>query len=143
MLLQRFGVAAADIPVLISATGETTPMIPDGSPTVDESNPTDLCVRQSLRGGGTFTLICSESKVTFTGIDAQGQPLRWACDLVGGPKQKSIVQTVDSDHVGYSIAGTSYQLKLLPDAGSCQQLSNGAVRLTPNPSGKLVLLLGE
>jgi len=34
-----------------------------------------------------------------------------------------------------------YQLSLAPDGGSCQQLDNGAIRLSPNASGKLVLLL--
>jgi hypothetical protein len=35
-----------------------------------------------------------------------------------------------------------YQLKLSPDAGSCQQMENGVIRLSPNAAGKLVLLLG-
>lgn len=36
-----------------------------------------------------------------------------------------------------------YQLRLATDAGQCQQLNNGLIRLTPNDAGILVLNLSE
>ncbi|MDB6110214.1 MAG: hypothetical protein JWR69_1964 [Pedosphaera sp.] len=128
-------------PVLLSTNGESSPIQLDGPPTVKELNKTDLSISQPLRGGGTFSIICRETNVTFTGVDGQGQPLHWAWDMVGGAQQKSAVQTVRSNSVVFHCTGMDYQLRLAPDAGSCQQLSNGAIRLSPNNSGKLVLTL--
>ena len=129
-------------PVLLSANGETSPLTPEGPPVVKELNRTDLSIRQPLRGGGTFSIVCGETRVTCTGVDGQGQPLHWAWDMVGGARQKSAVQTVMPNGVAYHYAGMNYQLKLSPDAGSCEQLDNGAIRLSSNRSGKLVLMLG-
>jgi hypothetical protein len=129
-------------PVLLSPGGQESPMTPDGPPVVKELNPTDLSITQPLRGGGTFSIVCRESNVTFNGVDAQGQPLRWAWNLVGGARQESAVQTVTSNAVAYNYSGINYQLRVSPDAGSCQQLRDGAIRLSPDKSGKLVLILG-
>ena len=109
---------------------------------VKELTPTDLTIRQPRRGGGTFSIVCSETNVTFTGVDVQGKPLRWAWDMVGGARQKSAVQTVYANRVAYNYTGANYQLWLSPDAGFCEQLSSGAIRLNPDSSGKLVLILG-
>ena len=109
---------------------------------VKELNKTDLSIAQPLRGGGTFSIICRETNLICSGVDGQGQPLRWAWNLVGGAQQKSAVQTVTANGVAYHYAGADYQLKLAPDAGSCQQMENGIIRLSPNDSGKLVLILG-
>jgi hypothetical protein len=109
---------------------------------VKELNATDLSIRQPLRGGGSFLLICGETTVTCTGVDAQGQPLPWGWEAVGGARQKAAVQTVSSDRVAYRISGVDYQLRLAPDAGFCQQLESGAIRFQANRAGKLVLLLG-
>ncbi len=130
-------------PVLLSSDGKTSPLAPDGPPVVKELNKTDLSIRQPLRGGGVFSIVCGETNVTFTGVDGQGQPLRWAWDLVGGARQKSAVQNVTSNAITYHDFGADYQLELAPDTGSCQQLENGVIRLTPNPSGKLVVILGH
>jgi hypothetical protein len=129
-------------PVLLSPDGGNSPMAPDGPPVVKELNPTDLSIRQPLRGGGTFSIVCRETNVTFTGVDGQGQPLRWAWELVGGAQQRSAVQTVTSNSVAYHANGMNYPLRLSADAGSCQQLDNNNIRLSPNRSGKLVLVLG-
>jgi hypothetical protein len=129
-------------PVLLSPGGEETPMTPEGPPAVKELNPTDLSVTQPLRGGGTFSIVCRESNVAFKGVDGQGQPLRWAWNLVGGKRQKSAVQTVTSNGVAYHYSGIDYQLRLPADAGFCQRLSDGAIWLNPDRSGKLVLILG-
>jgi hypothetical protein len=134
--------AAGMWPVLLQSNGTTPPMIPDGPPMVKELSPTDLSIRQSLAGGGTFSIVCGETSITFTGVDGQGRPLRWAWDLVGGAQQTSAVQTVSSNTINYRCAGTDYQLKLAPKAGSCQQLGNGDIRLSPDSSGRLVLVLG-
>jgi hypothetical protein len=129
-------------PVLLSTNGESSSMAPDGPPAVKELNPTDLAINQPLRGGGTFSIICRETNVTFTGVDGQGEPLRWAWDVVGGARQKSAVQTVTPNSVMYHYAGVDYQLKMSPGVGSCEQLGNGTIRLSPDNSGKLVLILG-
>ena len=129
-------------PVLLSSDGKNSPLAPDGPPVVIELNPTDLSIRQPLRGGGTFSIVCCETNVTFTGIDEQGKSLHWAWDLVGGAQQNSVVQTVTSNSIVYHSTGMNYQLSVPLDAGSCQQLGNGAIRLSANSSGKLVLLLG-
>jgi hypothetical protein len=127
-------------PVLLSPDGEPSPMTPDGTPVVKELNQTDLSIQQPLRGGGTFSIICRETNVTFRGVDGQGQPLRWAWDLVGGAQQKSALQQVAPNGVMYHDNGVDYILRVLPDAGSCEQLSNGTIRLMPNGSGQLGLI---
>lgn len=129
-------------PVLLSTNGETSSMIPDGPPVVEELNPTELSIRQTLRGGGKFSIVCGETNVTFTGVDGLGRPLRWAWDMVGGVPQASAAQIVTSKGINYHYAGTDYQLRLAPGGGSCSQLGNGDIRLTPASSGNLVLILG-
>jgi hypothetical protein len=127
---------------------EKSPMAPDGPPVVKELNPTDLSIEQPLHGGGTFSIVCRETNVTFTGVDGQGKPLSWVFDMVGGAQQKSTLREVTPNGVAYRSAGVNYEFRLSPDAemaldaGSCKQLDNGAIRLTPNSSGKLVLILG-
>jgi hypothetical protein len=128
-------------PVLLSADGKNSPLKPDGPPVVEELNSTDLSITQPLLGGGTFAIICCESKVAFTGVDRQGQSLRWAWNLVGGAQQKSAVQTVTPNSIAYHYAGFDYQLRLSAESGSCQELSNGVIQLSPNNSGKLVMIL--
>jgi hypothetical protein len=113
----------------------------DGPPVVSELTPTDLSIRQPLRGGGTFSIICAETKVTCTVTDEQGKPLPWAWDLVGGAQQKSVVQAVTPNSIVYHFTGMKYRLSVPVDVGSCQQLGNGAIRLSPNSAGKLVLIL--
>jgi hypothetical protein len=129
-------------PVVLSADGESSPMSPDGPPVAAELNRTDLSIQQPLKGGGSFSIVCRETGITCSGVDTQGKPLNWAWDLTGGDQQKSAVQKVTTDSVVYHYNGTSYQLRLAPDGGSCQPLINGGIRLTPDRSGKLVLILG-
>jgi hypothetical protein len=129
-------------PVLLSPGGQESPMTPDGPPVVKELNSTDLSITQPIRGGGTFSIVCRESNVAFNGVDAQGQPSRWAWKLIGGARQKSAVQTVTSNAIAYNYSGINYQLRVSSDARSCQQSVDGAIRLTPDKSGKLVLILG-
>jgi hypothetical protein len=129
-------------PMLLSSDGGTSPLELDGPPAVSELTPTDLSIRQPLRGGGTFSIICAETKVTCTATDEQGKPLPWAWDLVGGAHQKSVVQGVTSNSVNYRFGGMSYQIKLSPDMVTCRQLDNGVIRISPNSSGKLVLIPG-
>ena len=129
-------------PVLLSADGTKLPMTPDGPPVVKELNATDLSISQPLRGGGTLAMVCSETKITFTGVDGVGKPLSWGWDMVGGAEQKIAVQAVTSNNIAYHYTGANYQLRLASNAGYCEQLTNGAVRLSPNRLGQLVLVLG-
>lgn len=128
-------------PVLLSSNGTTSAVTPGGPPVVEELSGTDLSIQQPLGDGGTFSIVCGETNITFTGADGQGQPLRWAWDLVGGAQQTSAVQNVTSNSITYSYTGVNYQLQMAPNAGSCQQLSNGDIQLSPGSSGILVLIL--
>ncbi|MGC9944476.1 MAG: hypothetical protein ABSE48_21840 [Verrucomicrobiota bacterium] len=129
-------------PVLLSLDGSSTAMTPDGEPEVTELNHTDLRIKQSLRGGGVISIVCHETTVTFAAVNRQGEPLHWACDMIGGEHQKSAVQAVTPESIAYQYNGASYQLRLSPGAGICEQLANGTIRLSPNRSGKLVMILG-
>jgi len=129
-------------PVLLSSAGDQSPLATTNSPVVEERSRTDLSITQPLRGGGTLSIVCSETKITCTGVDGRGKPLRWAWDMVGGAPQKAAVQAVTSNGVAYRASGQNYQLQLAPGLGSCQQLDDGSIRLTPNSSGKIVLRLG-
>jgi len=129
-------------PVVRAADGKTSPMSPEGPPVVKELNRTDLSIDQPLRGGGTFSVICEENKITCAGVDAQRQPLNWAFEMVGGAPQKAVVQTVKPGGIAYQNSGMNYELHLAPGAGSCEQIDNGDIRLAPNSAGKLVAILG-
>ncbi|HXI72755.1 MAG TPA: hypothetical protein VNN22_20645 [Verrucomicrobiae bacterium] len=128
-------------PVLFASDGTTSPMSPEGPPVVKELNRTDLSITQPLAGGGVFSMICSEAKIVCTAVDGDGKPLRWAWNLAGGAQQQVVVQAVASNGITYHYAGVNYEPKLSSGMGSCQQLSNGDIRLCPNNSGKLELFL--
>jgi len=129
-------------PVLLAPDGSTSPLTPDGSPVVTELDATDLSIRQPLHGGGALTVVCGEARVTFTAVDGQGQPLPWAWDLVGGTQQKSVVVDVAPQSITYRYSGATYQLRLAPDTGLSEQLTNGTIRLHPNHAGTLALVFG-
>jgi hypothetical protein len=126
-------------PILISPDGHPAPMRMEGPPLVRELNSTDLMIRQHLQGGGTFTLICREAWLTANCLDAAGKPLSWAWDLVGGTRQKAAVQAVTLSSVRYRYLGVDYQFRLA--AGSCHQLFNGNIRVRPDSSGVLQVIL--
>ena len=128
-------------PVLLMPDGAVSAMKPQGSPTIKELGPTNLSIQQPLECGGTFSIICSETHVTFSGVDQQGLPLHWAWHLIGGPKQESVVQVVGTDNITYQYAGTDYQLRLASNSGSFQQLTNGDIQMSANLSGKLEIEL--
>jgi hypothetical protein len=128
-------------PVLLSADGKKSPMTTAGPPLVKELNATDLSIQQPLSGGGKFSMVCGETNITFSGVDERGQPLHWAWDMVGGQKQKSAVQKVTPNGVAYNYEGMDYQIRLAPDEGWCQQLEDGSIRLCPDKTGKLALIL--
>ncbi len=128
-------------PMLLLSDGKTSPLVPDGPPVVQELNKTDLSIKQLLRGGGVFSIVCEENKVICTGVDGQGKPLPWAWDLVGGDQQKNAVHRVTPNSISYQQGGVDYQIRPAPGAGFCQQLDNGAIRIGPDSSGKLTLML--
>ena len=128
-------------PVLVATNGTTSNLTASGAPVVMETSPTDLNIQQSLGGGGILSMACSESNLTVSGVDAQGQPLHWALNLIGGAQQQATVQTVSSTSVAYQFNGVNYQLQVAPGTGNCVQMGNGDIRITPNSAGKLVLLL--
>ena len=128
-------------PVLVASEGTTSPMTPEGAPVVQELNSNELSIRQPLVGGGAFSIVCSETNITFAGVDGKGQPLRWAWNLVQGAQQESDSRMVTPAGISYHYAGVDYQLWLSPYSGSCRLLSDGDVQLSPDSSGKLVLNL--
>jgi hypothetical protein len=93
---------------------------------------------QPLEGGGTFFIVCEENEVTFKALDRHGRPLSWAWNIIGGDQLESIIREVKQTSVLFHHAGVDYQLKLGSQAGSCQRLGGGVVRLVPNDAGKLV-----
>lgn len=128
-------------PILLLPGENVASMMPVGHPVVKETDPNDLSIQQTLSGGGTFSIICSETNVICTALNSQGQPLSWAWDLVGGSEQSSAVQNVSSNAISYLYGGASYQLQIPQGAGTCQQLSNGILRLLPNAGGQLIVSL--
>ncbi len=128
-------------PVLLAPDGTIAPMKPAGAPVVTELNATDLSIRQPLTGGGTFSIVCAESKVTCTGVDERGQPLRWAWNIVGDAGLKAAVKNVSANSIAYQYSGVDYLLRLAPGEGACRSLGNGDIQLIPSDSGRLVMLL--
>lgn len=124
-------------PILLSPDGAASPMMPQGPPAIKELTATVLRIKQPLEGGGVFSIICSENHVSFSGLDQQGLPLRWAWRLVGGPKQEAIVRTVRADQIAYRYIGTDYQVRLISNSGACEQLTNGDLQINANASGRL------
>jgi hypothetical protein len=132
---------AGMFPKLIQPDGTAQPLQPDGAPVVTESKRTALQVEQPLRGGGTCSIQCDETKVVFAAVDAHGQPLPWAWDIVGGDCLKAIVKHVEPGRIACRYQGTDYTVKLGARAGIARQLPDGSLRLLPNAAGKLVLEL--
>ncbi|HWD93323.1 MAG TPA: hypothetical protein VG938_13355 [Verrucomicrobiae bacterium] len=130
---------AGMLPVLLSTNDTTTAMETEGAPVVKELNATELSIVQPLKGGGSFSIVCAEPSVTFSGVDAQGKPLNWAWEIAGGERLKAMVKGVDAASVRYSHAGVDYRLTLASQSGSCRQLDDGRIQLTPNAEGKLIL----
>lgn len=128
-------------PVLLSSEGTPSPMAAGSQPTIQESDPRDLSIQQPLTNGGNFSIVCCETNIVCTGTNAQGQPLPWAWDLIGGTQQSSAVQNVTSNTITYLYQGASYQLQIAAGMGSCQQLSDGTLRFLPNAAGKLIINL--
>lgn len=126
-------------PVLVSADNTTTPLVPQGSPTVKELNSSELSIEQPLKAGGTFRIVCNEASISFAAMSA-GKPLRWAFHIIGGAGLKSIVKTVATHSISYNYNGTNYELKVA--IGSCRQLANGDLEIFPDRFGKLVLASG-
>jgi hypothetical protein len=136
-------------PMQIAANGEATPLA--GLPMVTEPSQTELCVTQPLAGsmastapiagaardGGSISMLCGEDSVVFTATDSNHQPLKWALDLIGGDRQKSVVKSVGPSVISYTYNDAKYQLKLANDAGSCAQRDGGAIRITASSSGKI------
>jgi hypothetical protein len=114
-------------------------LTPQGLPVASQLNPTDLSIVQPIVGGGAFAITCTESNLTCLGTNALGQSLNWTWLLVGGSQQASVVQNVSSNSISYIFNGTSYQFKM--DLGTCRQLPNGNLGLTPDINGRMVLNL--
>ncbi len=130
-------------PVLLVPGGGSSPMVPLGPPVVTELNATDLSIRQPLAGGATFTAICSETNLTFVGVDGLGQPLLWAWRLVGGDGQRTVVRKVEPDKIKYLYNGIDYRLRIFPGSGTGRELDNGDILLSPNKSGVLTLFFEQ
>ena len=124
-------------PLLLDTENEVSPMRPEGKPVVKELNLTDLSIQQPLVGGGSFSVVCSEKEIAFTGVVAEGKPLKWAWDIHGGEQLKSMVRKVNKGGIVYHHLGEEYRLKV--GVGSCYQLQDDSIRLLPNKAGKLVV----
>lgn len=128
-------------PVFLSADEVVTPMTPVGEPVVKERGATTLSLEQPLAGGGTLSIVCAETSLTFDAVSGSGRPARWALQLVGGEGLKSVVKQVTTNAVTCDFAGTNYRIGLAPGMGSCRSLDDGVLRMAANPAGKLVINL--
>jgi len=125
-------------PELLSPNGATSTMTPIGPPAVKEPDPTQLSIEQSLGGIGTFSVTCSEANIKCVGLDTQGQPLPWAWDLIGLKRgTSSALRNVTSNTISYHYLEHEYKVRI--QAGSCQALKDGSIRMRPDASGALVL----
>ncbi|MGC3959761.1 MAG: hypothetical protein QM813_18115 [Verrucomicrobiota bacterium] len=128
-------------PVMLGSNSTKVSMQPDGLPVVKEMNATDLRIDQPLKGGGNFSIVCREDRVEITGLDRDGKPLSWACQIIGGDRLKSMIKQVNPTSIALSHSGVDYKLKLGAHSGSCQQLEDGNLQLQPNQNGMLTLKL--
>ncbi len=126
-------------PLLLESGGGSTQMRPEGLPVVKELNSTDLSIEQRIGGGGNLSILCGEQGITFTGTDAHGKPLKWACEIIGGSQFRSVVRGTDASGVRYRHTGIDYRLNLGSAGSSCRQSEDGTVRLIPDQAGKLML----
>ena len=133
------GKQAGMLPVMVAADGSTSPLNPEGMPTVKALNSTDLSIVQPLKGGGTLSIICAEKRMTFKGMDGEGRPLKWALQLVGGDRLKATVKEVSPTSVVYSHSGMTYRLKLGAGARASRQTEDGSIWLVPTKGGKIIL----
>lgn len=126
-------------PGLLQQDGTILPMEAEGKPVVKEKGAEELSIVQKLKSGGAFSIICAEKQLSFEGVDGNGKPLNWACTIVGGDALKRTVNEVTRGAVLFTHSGVQYRLVAGPRAGSFRQLSDGAIQLVPNESGRLVL----
>lgn len=130
-------------PVLISDDGSTEPLVAEGEPAVKELNKTDLGIRQPLRGGGEFLMVCREADFSCVVTDEKGNAIRWALEITGGESMKSVVRKVKSGSVSYHSEDTDYELNSTTDAGEFRQLENGDIRISSGAAGKIGLIMGN
>jgi hypothetical protein len=109
---------------------------------VKELDGAALAVSQPLSNGGMLHLICREATVTCTGADASGKALPWAWEMVGGDLLAGLITRVATDSITFRSSGVDYEMKIAPAVGTCQQAGDRLIRLIPNSSGKLLLILG-
>lgn len=124
-------------PKRLSAGEAATPLKIAGPPTVRELNATDLEITQPLADGGVLKVVCTESALTLTATDAQNNAINWALDFVGGDHQKAAVQKVSPEAIIYQTHRVSYRVGVT--ARSAEQTEGGAVRISADNAGKLVL----
>lgn len=126
-------------PVVVGSDGSASAIEADGTPVVKELSSTDLSIQQPLKNGGKFSILCAEKRITFTAVDGKGNPLKWACNFIGGTQLKAMVRSVSTSRLAFTHSGVEYQLEL--GAGSCLQLEDGSLQIKPNRAGKIVLKL--
>jgi hypothetical protein len=128
-------------PVMLSPDGSSAPLQPDGAPIVKQVDRTKLSIRQPLKGGGTFTLVCGERRLECSASDASGKPLPWAWKIVGGARLDAIVGRVTASRIDYQHSGVGYKLATGRNAGSFRQIGRGVLQIIPNTKGEVELKL--
>ena len=126
-------------PVLLSPESTTAPMAFKGSPMTEELGRSELGIEQPLGNGGTFSIVCAEKSITFTGTNEHDHALPWALDFVGGSGFNTIVKSITLDKITFLHEGIHYGIHLT--TGSCQRSENGDIRLMPDSSGKLIIVV--
>jgi hypothetical protein len=128
-------------PVMLSPDGFSAPLQPDGAPIVKQVDSTKLSIRQPLKGGGTFTLVCGERRLECSASDASGKPLPWAWKIVGGARLDAIVGRVTASRIDYQHSDIDYGLATGRNAGSFRRIGRGVLQITPNAKGEVELKL--
>jgi hypothetical protein len=125
----------------IGSNGDRALLEIEGDPTVVQSSPTELKIVQPLKGGGALTIVCAESLLSFSAIDAQQHPIRWGWELHGGTSQARAVTGSSDNRLQFNAGGFTYDLTL--GEGAFKHTSDGLILMQSTDTGRLTLQLGE
>ena len=130
-------------PVLLEKGSQTAPMVFEGEPIVTELDPANLSIVQKLSGGGSLSIICSETSLAFAAEDSAGKPLDWAWEMRGGEGLRKAAGKITSERISFKHGKTRYYVGTAPSMGGFVKLDTGGILMKPNSKGHLILVLGE
>ena len=123
----------------LSSDGKISPFIISGDPSVSQAGVSELTIIQPLKGGGAFTITCSESSIRCSAVDAAQHPVAWAWELHGGSAQAKAITGMTDTEVDFNFDHFQYALKLRE--GSFRTSSDGLLQIQATENGQLALQL--